>query len=195
MPPPPLPPLETTRRAVLTGLLAGTGWVATGCSLGGGPEGDAERRATGSPDTPTPPDPDVQRAAAALIEEQAALDACAATLRRHRGLRSALAPVVAAHRAHVSLLAEVSPGNGAAPPSPSTGTAPFRVPGNRRAARRKLSSLELELSTSERRHAFAAESGAFARLLASMAAAAAQHAVLLDTAALSAGTAAGAAQP
>jgi len=41
---------------------------------------------------------------------------------------------------------------------------------------------ERELGTTLKRHAFKAESGAFARVLGSMAAAAAQNAAVLDTA-------------
>jgi hypothetical protein len=57
------------------------------------------------------------------------------------------------------------------------------VPASPGAALAALAREEERLSQVGKRSAFAAESGAFARVLASMAAAAAQHAVALNTAA------------
>lgn len=133
----------------------------------------------------------------ALANEQFALDALEATAARHRDLVELLAPVIAAHSEHVRLLAEAAPatpttaaataattGPAASPSSsPSApaeqGTRRYRVPRGPQAALTSISATEQDLSTSIKRHAFVAQSGAFARLLASMAASAAQHAVVL----------------
>jgi hypothetical protein len=56
------------------------------------------------------------------------------------------------------------------------------VPASRRRALRAVGSAENELSAQQKQHAFAAQSGAFARLLASMAAAAAQLSAVLSDA-------------
>jgi len=136
-------------------------------------------------------DPDVALAAEALEAEQAVLTAIEATLERHRRLRKTLSPMLVAHRAHVSLLAQAAPGGS---PSPATSSpsgafpAPFRVRSGGRDALRRLSEIELGSSTSAKRRSFAAESGAFARLLGSMAAASAQHWALLVQASSSSGS-------
>jgi len=129
----------------------------------------------------------------ALADEQFTLDAIEATAARHRDLAELLAPVIAAHSEHVRLLAEAAPATpataaatGAAaspsssPPAPrEQGTRRYRVPREPQAALTSVSATEQDLSTSIKRHAFVAQSGAFARLLASMAASAGQHAVVL----------------
>ena len=191
MPPPPSPPVEVTRRAVLTGVSVVAGSVAAGCTIGRDADGTAAPKPAATSKRAAQLDPDVGLAVAALAGEQAALDAIEAVLARHRKLRRALSPIKAAHRAHVSLLAQAAPEDYPAPTTPSlpsTSPDPFRVPPRREAALNRLSALELALSTSAKRHSFAAESGAFARLLASMAAAAAQHSVVLVPAASSSGS-------
>jgi len=129
----------------------------------------------------------------ALADEQSALDAVEATAARHRDLAELLAPVIAAHSEHVRLLAEAAPATpapaaeaGAAASPSSSPSAPdeqdprrHRVPREPQAALTSISATEQDLSTSIKRHAFVAQSGAFARLLASMAASAAQQAVVL----------------
>lgn len=145
-------------------------------------------------------DPDATVASMALANEQATLDAVEATAARHPQLAEILAPVIAAHNEHLGLLADAAPdpatdaatGSGAidsgaaasSSPNPSGPAEPgprrYRVPRAPQAALAGLSAREQNLSTSTKRHAFVAQSGAFARLLASMAASAAQHAVVLD---------------
>jgi hypothetical protein len=56
------------------------------------------------------------------------------------------------------------------------------VPGDRARALRQVVTAERDLALATKRHAFRAQSGAFARLLGSMAAAAAQQEAVLATA-------------
>ncbi|MDQ3616887.1 MAG: hypothetical protein M3393_09730 [Actinomycetota bacterium] len=162
----------------------GTGTALTGCSVGPvrPPTAPGERQEVPKPSAQL--DPDIALAVAALTEERSALDALEATASRHRRLMARLSPVIETHRAHVSLLAKAAPDDPSDAPSATprrrSGAAPsFRVPREEEASRKELVTAEVALSTAQRRHAFAAESGAFARLLASMAAAAAQHAAEL----------------
>ena len=173
-----------TRRAALATLALGTGAALTGCTLGDDDQGKRRRRRREA-DEADERDPDIALAALALAGEQAGLEALTATTSRHPGLAARLRAAAEMHRAHVGLLAEAAPDD--APPSPAptdlsapeiTGK-PFRVPAKEPAALTRLAALEQQLSVSNKRHAFSAQSGAFARLLASMAASAAQHAVVL----------------
>ncbi|HET6626128.1 MAG TPA: hypothetical protein VFG63_07045 [Nocardioidaceae bacterium] len=185
----PTPATVFTRRAAVAGFAAGAGGLWAGCTAGDkhAPTGRAGR------DTSAPPerDPDIAVAAEALAGEQKVLDAVTASTARHHDLASVLSPVAQAHRAHVRLLAEATPPEASVSPSPDSAVSdvpsgaptPFRVPGRADAALRRIAALEQHLSTENKQHAFAAQSGAFARLLASMAASAAQHAVVLDGAA------------
>lgn len=136
-------------------------------------------------------DPDVTLVALVVAGERFALDATTATIDRHGDLAALLAGARDAHQAHVTLLADAAPEQatgrspsptGSASPTADPATRSFGVPARPRAALRGLASMELDLSLADKRHAFAAESGAFARILASMAASAAQHAVLLGEA-------------
>ncbi|HZJ06927.1 MAG TPA: hypothetical protein VFD59_15840 [Nocardioidaceae bacterium] len=191
MPTPPPPADEVTRRALLSMVAGGTFAVVAGCTVGSGQEPTGRRERSSGSDRSSQLDPDVAVAAAALTGEQNALEAVEATLDHHRGLKRELAPALEAHRAHVSLLAEAAPEKPTASTSPSLpgpSFARFRVPDGERTARARISALERALSTSAKRHSFAAQSGAFARLLASMAASAAQHAALLASTGSSSGS-------
>lgn len=184
-----------SRRAVLG--LAGAA-VASGMS-GCTPKG-VDRRTKPQPSPPPTPeeDPDVTLAATVLGGEQAILDRLAATVRRHPGLRARLSPAQTAHRAHVRLLTDAVPDKAtpsatATPsPTPTPASTPsgspspadtLVIPGHPGAALAILAREEGRLSLLDKRSSFAAESGAFARVLASMAASAAQHAVVLTAAA------------
>ena len=173
-----------TRRATLGGAAALTAVAVAGCT------DDAPRR------TVTPPptrragtDPDVLLAATVLADERAMLERVKATTRRHPTLKADLAGARAAHRAHVRLLAQAVPKQTASPsPSASaSGTPSARpspgVPAKPGPALAALAQAEDRLSHVGRRSAFAARSGAFARVLASMAAAATQQATQLSAAA------------
>ena len=130
-------------------------------------------------------DPDVALAAEALATQQQTLDLLEATTDRHRDLSDELAPLVAAHKAHADLLRSAVPRGVSASASPRGGATPRRerVPGDRTRALARVVEAEQELVTVVKRQAFRAESGAFARLLASMAASAAQYATVLGAAA------------
>jgi len=143
----------------------------------------------------------VALAATVLTGEQAMLDRVLATARRHPGVAPALAEVETMHRAHVRLLTDAVPDDArsrasasasasasapSAAPSPAPsgwGSGSAAVPGRPGAALALLASEEQRLGRIGKRSAFAAESGAFARVLASMAAAAGQQAVALNAAA------------
>lgn len=183
-PPSPSPPAALTRRAALAALAAGGTSLVAGCTFGDdrprrGRRG--RRRAAQEVDQ----DPDIAVAALALAHEESVLDALVATDSRHPRLAGRLAAAIEAHRAHIALLAEAVP-EGKAPPepgalsSPEPADEPFQVPAKPRAALTRLAVLEQELSVADKRHAFTAQSGSFARLLASMAASASQHAATLE---------------
>lgn len=158
---------------------------------------DRKRAPRGNDSASSPaPDPDVILAGLAVSREQQMLDALEATVQRHPELSSLLASAQTTHRAHVELMDEAAPdeapspsesaldgpsGSPSGPPS-SDGTATPTVPAGRGKALAALATAEQELSTSLRRHAFMAQSGQFARLLASMSAAAGQQAAVLSTA-------------
>lgn len=152
-------------------------------------------------------DPDVALAATVLADEQRMVDLIDATVEEHPGLRESLAQAREVHVTHVELLndavpegatAAVSPAaspsvspdvtpspeespdgsaDGSANDSPGASSSP--VPRRRRDALEELASAEDALALLDKRSAFAAQSGALARVLASMAAAAAQQAVLV----------------
>lgn len=181
-----------TRRTAIGGAAAVGAAVVTGCTPSG-IDRRSRKSAVAAPSTPDT-DPDVALAATVLADEQAMLDRIAATVARHPGLDGRLAAARAAHQAHVDLLTKAvpkearvspsaSPSQDAAPsvsPSvPPSPTAAPAVPARPPRALAVLADQEDRLSLVGRRSAFAAQSGAFARVLASMSASAAQHAVAL----------------
>lgn len=183
--PGPLSGAPLSRRAALAVLAAAVGGVVAGCT----PERQQPRARRQEPVEPQV-DPDVAVAAEALADQRAMVELIEATQRRHRGLRELLAPALATHQAHVAMLKDavqddvpVSPsGSPSASASPSASGSPQpgpRVPGDQARALARVVRAEQELRTSTKRLAFKAESGAFARVLGSMTAAAAQQAVLL----------------
>jgi hypothetical protein len=188
----PVPPRSTlTRRTALGVVTAGSAAALVGCT----PSGIDRRPRKNASASPTrDADPDVALAATVLADEQAMLDLVAATVARHPALEARLATAREAHQAHVDLLtravpkeARVSPA--ASPPadtspsvSPSVSPSPTgspTVPARRTRAVAALAEAEDRLALVGRRSAFAAQSGAFARVLAGMSASAAQHAIAL----------------
>jgi hypothetical protein len=181
-----------SRRTALVGAVALGTAACTPYSL------DRDQRPAGrstAPATPEPPrtDPDVALAAEVLAAEQGLLDRIDAAVSAHPRLERVLAATREVHAAHVDLLAEAAPdepspsASSSAPSSPSgspTGAAPgtHPVPDDPARALRALARHEDDLSLADKRSAFAAESGSFARVLGSMAAAAAQQAAVLRTA-------------
>jgi hypothetical protein len=114
-----------------------------------------------------------------LRSERAMLGRVLATARRHPALAPSLSGARAVHRAHVALLREAVPDDTAPPGGHRTG----RVPARPRQALSALARAEGRLGVAGQRNAVRARSGGFARVLASMAAASAQQAALLSTAA------------
>jgi hypothetical protein len=157
------------------GAAALTALVVSGCT----DDGDARRppsaaATSGTPTTSEVP-PDVALAVAVLRGEQSMLDRLAATARRHPGLTATVAGARSTHRAHVRLLLRAVPDG-----TPARATArevrPSRVPRRPGPALAALARAESRLSTAGQDNAVRARSGAFARVLASMAAASAQQA-------------------
>ncbi len=148
-------PGTPSRRAVL---LVGVGGLAvlTGACAGG--------TIDPGPGEPPPLAPDVSVAAAALAGIRDTSTAVSSTMARHRAIRSRLAPLLAMHRAHEASLADAVPDRA----ETSTSPAPYSVPGGRDAALRALAAREQQLHGDLDDLAVRAESGDFARLLASM---------------------------
>ncbi len=167
------------RRSTLLGLagLAGAGLVA-GCTSGGPEPGSPDTGPTGSPAATGSPavEVDVRLAARVLAVEQAMLDRVVATGRAHPRLRDRLEDARSAHRAHVRLLATAVPDGATSPAAPRRRPSVAPSPA---AALADLARAEDRLAGTGRRSSLAAESGAFARVLGSMAAAASQLAVVM----------------
>lgn len=173
-------PLRLTRRTAVGGAAALSALAVSGCTQGGDGTGTRSGSATaGSSGTPRAPvSPDVALAATVLRAEQAMLDRVAATARRHPGLAGTVAGARSTHRAHVRLLLEAVPDDSPSRPPVLTGR-PVQIPGRPGPALGALARAESRLEVTGRRSAVRAESGAFARVLASMAAASAQQAARL----------------
>ncbi len=178
-----VPLLPLSRRTGLVALAAALGVVSVSCTApdqvapdrSKGAADPVDRSAADAPEA----DPDVELAAAMRAQEQELVDRIDATVTAYPGLRGVLADTRAGHVAHVALLAEALPVTDPENLSPSespTVTTPYRVAGSRAAALTALARREARLSLAGKQSAFAAESGAFARVLASMAAAASQQA-------------------
>jgi hypothetical protein len=113
--------------------------------------------------------PDHDLVVASLAVEQAHLEQLVAVRRRHRKVRAALAASVAVHQSHVEVL------RGAVEDAAAPEPAPWPAPD---AAERALTALAASARNASREQsdiAMAAESGTLARLVAGMAAAAAQQ--------------------
>ena len=189
-----------SRRLVL-GLIAAGGFAVAGCS-----PLKVQQPASGRPTLHKAPqlDPDVQLAAITLDKEQRMVDLVVATERRHPGLRPVLADARNAHEEHVKILTKAVPesvrpsatasatagASGSASPSPnpspgapSTAATPstetVTVPSDAGKALAKVTQHEDQLAVNNKQTAFAAQSGEFARLLASMAGSAAQQAAMI----------------
>ena len=138
---------------------------ATGCSVDN-PVSEEKR--------PTPPaelTPDVAVATRALAEITAVRAAVSGTLARYPDERAQLRPLVQMHRAHQVTLVDAVPERA----RPTARPIPYVVPRRRGAALRKLATREQRLHDSLGLLALRAQSGGFARLLASMGAATSQR--------------------
>ncbi len=150
-----------TRRSVLAIGLGGVGGlVLTACS-------DDADPGTREPATVAGLTPDVAVATRALTEIRAVREAAAATLARFPESRSTIRPLVAMHRAHEATLVDAVPERA----RPSEAPAPYVVPGKQAKAVARLAAREQRLHDTLDGLALRAQSGQFARLLASMGAA------------------------
>jgi hypothetical protein len=162
-------PVRLARRQVALAGLTGTALLATGCTSGGADElQDLPRQAAR--------DPDRGLVARARRAEQAMIDLLTATGNRHHQLRKQLRDALAVHRSHVRLLAGEEPG------ARVTLSGTPRIPSSAGTALAAVARAERSLQDAHAALALRAGSGAFARVLAGMAAAAAQQAAVLDQA-------------
>lgn len=196
-PSPPRRAAALSRRAALLGVAGTTTAACSPYEL----QTQQRRPARPTPTRAEAPvvDPDVTLATGVVAAERALLEQIAATVRRHPALERVLGATREVHDAHVALLEDAVPTEADAaeeteetaasdPESPSgepgEGTdagssSRRRVPRDRARALRAVATAEDELALTAKQAAFAAQSGAFARVLASMAAAAAQQSALL----------------
>ncbi|MEO7942681.1 MAG: hypothetical protein ABIR34_04690 [Marmoricola sp.] len=152
---------DVSRRTLL-GLGAGAVVpVVTGCTVNNPVSHDKTPKPT------TELAPDVAVATRALAEIMAVRTAASRTLSRYPATRPGLASVVSMHRAHEASLADAVPDRA----RPSATPAPYVVPRRRDAALKRLATREQRLHDMLDGLALRAQSGDFARLLASMGAA------------------------
>jgi hypothetical protein len=154
-----------TRRAAL-GL--GIGVVAAGCSL----NNPLSEEKTPAADAVRDLAPDVAVAVEAAALVRAAQAAAESTGERLAAIAPKLAGLLAVHRAHLGAVADAVPDG--VDTSPDTGT-PYQVPARPARALAQLVATEHKLHDGLVGLALRAESGAFARLLGSMAAAVSQQ--------------------
>lgn len=183
-----LVPARPSRRAVVVAALSVpaapvVSAVAAGCTL-------SDPAAKPSPRAEPEVDPDVRLLADVAAGTQALVGLYEAVLDEHRDLRRDLRPLLAAHRAHARALGDAAPerlpggqGGRGASDAPGTGTPrspePVDVPRRPAAAVRALRAAERDASRELLAATGDASSGPFARLLASMSAASAQHVQVL----------------
>jgi hypothetical protein len=151
------------------------GLVVSGCSsdnpLSDDKDDTAPQRSTGLA-------PDVAVATTALAEIKILSSAVATTARRFPATRTQLNGLVQLHRVHEASLANAVP-KGADTAGSSTAPAPYVVPRQREAALRSLRAREQRLHATLDGLALRAQSGEFARLLASMGAGIGQRLAVL----------------
>lgn len=156
-----------TRRALLGGAAGFAALVLPGCSI------DPPSPSTGVPPAGATPglSPDVEVAASALLEIRAVRAVVTGTRRRHPAARVRLSGWDRLHEAHEASLVDAVPERAL----PTSSVAPYDVPEERAVALSVLSTREERLHARLDALALRAESGDFARLLASMGAAIGQR--------------------
>lgn len=164
------PEATVSRRGLLLG---GVGLLAlAGCSGDDSEDSDNGSGTEKNPPRGTPElAPDVAVATAALERIRATRAAVDATSTRHPELGRDLADVREMHAAHEASLVDAVPERA----RPDTPPATYAVPPRRRVAARRLAVVEGDLHEALDSLALRAESGDFARLLASMGAGIAQQ--------------------
>lgn len=172
---------RTAVGAALAGTLAGSGLVA-GCSLdppdADSPADSPAGSTDGSPDA-SAADPEPDADVALLASVLAALDGtaalAAATLARHSRLDATLQPLVDVHALHRAVLDEAAEVDQDAAPAPV-------VPARAAVALDRVRRAETRLADTFREATVTAQSGDFARALASMTASLSQHLAVLGDA-------------
>jgi hypothetical protein len=160
-------PAQPTRRAVVAGLTTAAGLTLAGCS----DTPDPSARGAGDA-RPVAVDPDQALAQRARRDEIALLELVRSTGAKHRPLRPRLQ---AAARTHLDHVGRLTPGT-----SLSLVTRRRRVDPNAARALADVVAAERRLARTHAASALDAQSGALARVIASMSAAAAQRASVLD---------------
>ena len=158
------PDRRVSRRSVVSIGLAGLGLLALEAPLSGCSSDTPQAHARGGRAAQTVT-PDVRTATAALTAVRATHEAVRATARKFPATASTLAGFAAMHAAHERSLVDAVPEQ-ARTASPST---PYVVPGRRTVALSRLQASEARLHDTLQGLAERAQSGDFARLLASMA--------------------------
>ena len=164
---------QVSRRAVMgLGAVVGTVSVAAlaGCSdtSTAGPSAPTATTAGTEASSVTP---DVRTASAALAAIRSTHAAVRATAHRFPATRGQLVALDAMHSAHERSLVDAVPARARSTTPPPS----YAVPPHRPAAQGRLSAAEVHLHDTLQALALTAESGEFARLLASMAAAVTVH--------------------
>ena len=148
----------TSRRSLIAGTVGVAALLVSGCSVENPTSDDkAPRAAAGLT-------PDVMVAIRALAEIRAVRAAVSSTVSRFPPSRPDLAPLLQMHRAHEASLVDAVPDRA----RPAARPAPYVVPRKRAVAIRRLGSREQRLHDTLAALSLRAESGDFARLLASM---------------------------
>jgi hypothetical protein len=158
----------TSRRALIAGTVGVAAFVVSGCSV------ENPTTADKAPKSVAKLAPDVAVATRALAEIRAVRAAVSRTISKHPPSRPELAPLVRMHTAHEATLVEAVPERARTESNP----APYVVPRKRAIALRKLEAREQRLHDQLAGLALRAESGDFARLLASMGAGITQRLVV-----------------
>ena len=159
------------RSLIVVGAAGLAGLVASACSASD-PVSDHE-----APKSPPELTPDVAVATSALAEIRAVRSAVDKTLARFPESRPRLVPFGQMHRAHEKSLADAVPARA----QPAATPAPYVVPRKRDVALTGLATREQRLHDTLDALALRAQSGDFARLLASMGAAVSQRLAVWST--------------
>lgn len=156
------------RRAVLAGGAGVTAALALGGCRLNNPFSSASTPPTEAIDEL---DPDIGLAVEAVTKIEVALRLVQATARRHPRMAAEVQGLVALHQAHRAALVEAVPDD----VDLEAGVQPTQVAARPAVARQRVAAAEGTLRNQLRGFALRARSGDFARLLASMTAAIAQH--------------------
>lgn len=174
-----MPRRTLVRGALGTGALVAAAGMITACD---GPS-------SGSSESPAPtpkPDPDLPVVTAAVDRTRKLIERYTATAARHTGLR--LDAYVARHRAHLKALSDGSAGpkppaapsaTGSPSPTPTATATGAAVPGTPAAAVEELAGLEEKAAAERSKALVRARNPELARLLASIGACEAVHALTL----------------